>query len=66
MRAEILSTGYVFKHRVDDPGYMDVSTSTSSLVNFSCVRINLCSIIFFLTEKQHGLVACYVNFVQLL
>ena len=21
---------------------------------------------FFLTEKQHGLVACYVNFVQLL
>lgn len=64
MRAEILSTGYVFKHRVDDPGYMDVSTS--SLVNFSCLRINLCSIIFFLTEKQLGLVACYVNFVQLL
>lgn len=24
VRAEILSTGYVFKHRVDDPGYMDI------------------------------------------
>ena len=23
----MLHTGYVFKHRVDDPGYMDVSTS---------------------------------------